>query len=177
MPQVSGLEALPKIIDVAKVVLLTATASDKQLLEAIAGGAKGLVLKEHAPDRLIDCIRTVAAGQYWFPPELIEGLKSELGHKLANHDFESLTMRERAVVLMVSRGNSNKQVARQLGLSEATVKIHLHNIFKKLGVPNRTTLVAVSIGRSLAERYEVPSGVIVGWVLFLLIQHYAKNSN
>jgi two-component system NarL family response regulator/two-component system nitrate/nitrite response regulator NarL len=124
MPQVNGLEALPKIIDVTKVVFLTATASEKQLLEAIAGGAKGIVLKEYASDRLIDCIRTVATGQCWFPPELIGVLKSELGHKLTNQDFESLTMRERTVVLMVSKGNSNKQVARQLGLSEATVKIH-----------------------------------------------------
>ena len=151
MPQVNGLEAVPKIIDVAKVVFLTATASDKHLLEAIAGGAKGIVLKEYAPDRLIDCIRTVAAGQYWFPPELIDAvLKSEAEHKLANQNFESLTIREREVVLMVSKGNSNKQVARQMGLSEATVKIHLHNTFKKLGVPNRAALVTFLLrtGRS-----------------------------
>ena len=178
MPQVNGLEALPKIINVTKVVLLTATASDTQLLEAIAGGAKGLVLKEYAPDRLIDCIRTVAAGQNWFPPELIDAiLKSEAGHKLANQNFGSLTMRERGVVLAVCKGNSNKQVARQMGLSEATVKIHLHNTFKKLGVPNRAALVAFfiahrqeleavgmreirgSIGRGLAEQYGVSSDI------------------
>ena len=119
-----------------KVVFLTAAASDKELLAAIAGGAKGIVLKEFALEDLVRCIRAVASGGDWLPSDLI-GAASERGngHCLTSlRPVQSLTSREREVIPLITEGLLNKEVARRLGVSEGTVKVHLHNIFQKTGV-------------------------------------------
>jgi DNA-binding NarL/FixJ family response regulator len=150
MPGFSGLDVLKSIATEGcptKVVFLTATASDAQLVDAAAGGAMGIVSKEQALDELLQCIRLVAAGRQWLPSHLIdaprerESRRSSMRVRLA----QSLTTREREVFLGVAQGFSNKEVARQLSLCEATVKIHLHNIYKKLGVAKRTILASLAI--------------------------------
>jgi len=150
MPGSNGLEVLAGLVRMhatTKVIFLTATARDDQLLTAIARGAKGIILKETATEDLVRCVREVAAGRSWFPADLVDAaLERETGRHLQRELIEEgLTVRERQVMRLVSEGISNKEIGRRLGLSEGTIKIHLHNIYDKIGVPNRTALTAVAI--------------------------------
>jgi DNA-binding NarL/FixJ family response regulator len=149
MPGLSGLDVLAAIgaerLD-TKTVLLTVSAADSQVLTAIAGGARAILLKDAAPDDLIRCIREVAAGRYWLPTDTVErALERETGRRIeATRVVGALTRRERQVMLLVSEGNSNKEVGRHLSMSEGTVKIHLHNIYQKIGARNRTILTMLA---------------------------------
>jgi two-component system nitrate/nitrite response regulator NarL len=150
MPGLSGIDVLESIAAdglPTKVVILTATASDGQLLRAIAGGAQGLVLKEEALTDLVQCVRAVAGGRPWLPSALVNAaLERETGRRSATERLTHLlTTRERQIILLVAEGLSNKAVGRRLDLSEGTVKIHLHNVYQKLQVNNRTSLAALAI--------------------------------
>jgi DNA-binding NarL/FixJ family response regulator len=150
MPGLSGIDVLESITAdglPTKVVILTATASDGQLLRAIAGGAQGLVLKEEALTDLVQCVRAVAGGRPWLPSALVNAaLERETGRRSATERLTHLlTTRERQIILLVAEGLSNKAVGRRLDLSEGTVKIHLHNVYQKLQVNNRTSLAALAI--------------------------------
>jgi two-component system nitrate/nitrite response regulator NarL len=150
MPGLNGLEVLANMSaerSVTRAVFLTATATDKQLLTAVSRGAKGVVLKEMALDELVQCIRVVAAGREWLPPSLIDGAfgREAARQSVSTHLAQSLTCRERQIVLLVAEGLSNKEMCRRLAISEGTVKIHLHNIYEKVGVSNRTALAAMAV--------------------------------
>jgi DNA-binding NarL/FixJ family response regulator len=150
MPGLNGLEVLGNICAeriVTRTVFLTATATDKQVLTAVSRGAKGIVLKEMALDELVQCIRIVAGGREWLPPGLIDGVfeRETARQSVSAHLAQSLTCREREIVLLVAEGLSNKEMCRRLGLSEGTVKIHLHNVYEKVGVNNRTALAAMAV--------------------------------
>jgi two-component system nitrate/nitrite response regulator NarL len=147
MPGLTGLDVLTRLSaehSETKIIFWTATANDEQILTAVAGGAKGIVLKERALSELVECVRTVAEGSTWLPPDLIDAaLQREVGRQSVRQLLgSSLTYRERQITLVVVEGLSNKEIGRRLDLSEGTVKIHLHNIYKKLGVTNRTALTA-----------------------------------
>jgi CRP/FNR family transcriptional regulator, cyclic AMP receptor protein len=150
MPNLNGLDLLASIAAdrlVTKTVFLTGSASDRQLLVAIARGTKGIVLKETAFSDLARCIRAVAADRQWSPSTLVDAaLEHETGRQAVSQQLtQSLTSREQQVMMLVADALSNKEVGRRLELSEGTVKIHLHNIYKKLGVANRTALTALAI--------------------------------
>jgi DNA-binding NarL/FixJ family response regulator len=150
MPGLNGLDVMACIKAdglATKVVFLTAAASDAQLLRAIAEGVQGIVLKEEALTELVQCVRTVAEDRPWFPSALVNAaLERAMGRRAASQRLtQLLTTREREIVLLVAEGLSNKQVGRRLELSEGTIKIHLHTIYKKLHVNNRTTLAALAI--------------------------------
>jgi two-component system nitrate/nitrite response regulator NarL len=150
MPGLNGLEVLANLSAercVTRAVFLTATATDKQLLTAVSRGAKGIVLKETALDELVECIRVVAGGREWLPPSLIDAAfeREAARQSVSTHLAQSLTCRERQIVLLVAEGLSNKEMCRRLGLSEGTVKIHLHNIYEKVGINNRTALAAMAV--------------------------------
>jgi len=145
MPRMSGLDVLASIAAdglTTKVVLLTATASERQLLRAIAGGVRGIVLKEQALTELVQCVRAVAEDGQWLPSNLVDAaLEHETKRQSSSQSLiQLLTIREREVSLLVAEGLSNKDVGRRLEVSEGTVKIHLHNIYQKLQVNNRTSL-------------------------------------
>jgi two-component system, NarL family, nitrate/nitrite response regulator NarL len=146
MPGMSGIDILSSITAhryETKVILLTAGVSDKQLLTAIAQRACGLILKDVAADNIVKCVREVAAGHKWIPTSVVEAaLEREEGRRDL---IDKLTVRERQIILLISQGASNKAIGRQLKLTEGTVKIHLHNIYGKLEVPNRTALTALAI--------------------------------
>jgi two-component system nitrate/nitrite response regulator NarL len=150
MPGLNGLEVLSDIVAdgfKTKVVFLTAVATDHHVLAAIANGAKGIVLKDAAPDSLVDCVRDIAAGKQWFPTDVVEAaLKRDAGRRAESQHFvQKLTTREQQIVILVAEGLPNKNIARRIGLTEGTVKIHLHNIYGKLEVANRTALTALAI--------------------------------
>jgi two-component system nitrate/nitrite response regulator NarL len=150
MPDVNGLDVLLSIVRhgfKTKVVLLTAVATDDRILAAMTSGAKGLLFKDAAPDNLVDCVREVAKGKLWFPRGLVDAaLERESGRQAEGKCLiGALTPREEQIALLVSEGLPNKEVARQLNMAEGTVKLHLHNIYEKLGIPNRTALCALTI--------------------------------
>jgi len=148
MPELDGLAVLSSLGQETstRVVLLTATATAPQLMTAIVQGARGIVLKDGALRGLVDCIREVAAGRLWFPADLVnEALEPEIDPPHNGACNQALTSREREVMMLVAEGLSNKQVGRRLNLTEGTIKIHLHNIYSKVGVPNRTALAALAI--------------------------------
>lgn len=125
-----------------RVVLLTAGLEDEQLLEAIRAGARGVVLKDMAPQLLVEAVRTVLGGGQWLEKglggrALTRLLQRERGlAEAARH----LTPRELEIVRMVASGLRNRAIADRLFITEGTVKVHLHNIYEKLGVDGRVEL-------------------------------------
>jgi DNA-binding NarL/FixJ family response regulator len=131
-------EALP-----VRIVFLTATITPDQISAALAYGVWGMLLKESAPDALVDCLRAAASGKRWLPEELLARADPER-RAGGSAPLSMLTRREREIVELASRGLSNKAIAASLGSTEGTVKIHLHNIYQKVQVKNRTALVALN---------------------------------
>lgn len=151
MPLRTGLDVLTQVTAMrlgTDIVVLAATASDDDIHRLVTAGAKGLVLKESAPQLLIACLRAVVAGDVWFS-EGIAGIVSRQGEekRLWRERFDSLTDREIEVVRLANAGASNKEIAYELQLVEGTVKVHLNNIFRKLHVSTRTELLSRSKGQ------------------------------
>jgi DNA-binding NarL/FixJ family response regulator len=128
-----------------RIVLLAAAIADGDLYLAVERGVYGVVLKDAAPDTLMDCLHSVAVGHRWLPAELVDAaLDREVARRRGAEAVAALlTSRERQIALLVGDGRSNKDIARDLNLSEGTVKIHLHHIFHKLEVTTRTGLNGV----------------------------------
>jgi two-component system nitrate/nitrite response regulator NarL len=150
MPGLNGLDVLTRIVAdglATKVVFLTATASDAQLVRAVSDGAQAIVLKEEALSELVQCIRAVAEGRVWLPLAVINAALEREAKRRSKSQIltQLLTIRERQVVLLIADGLSNKEVGRRLQVSEGTVKIHLHNIYQKLQVNNRTALATLAV--------------------------------
>jgi DNA-binding NarL/FixJ family response regulator len=143
MPGSSGLELLRALgadAQRTRVVLLTAVADDTQLLEAIQLGAQGVVLKDMAPDILIDAVREVHAGAQWFEKGLGGRALRRLLARGADTPAATLSARERDVLRLVAQGLRNRSIAERLDISEGTVKAHLHNVYEKLDVNSRIEL-------------------------------------
>jgi len=148
MPGLSGVDVLTAIEErrlSTRIVILTATATDSQIVEAVSLGAYGLMLKDAAADTLLACMRAVSMGNRWLPAEIVEpAFERELKRRgTIEHINHSLTPREREIVRLVAEGQSNKEIGLQIHVTEGTVKMHLHNIYQKLNVNNRTALAAL----------------------------------
>jgi DNA-binding NarL/FixJ family response regulator len=143
MPGADGLTMLRRLAERGQqcpTVLLTAAIDDSQVMEAVDLGVKGLVMKDSAPEVLIDCIRRVHAGQQWLDePTVTRALRSALSREVAVREA-ALTSREIEIVRMASEGLRNRAIADRLSITEGTVKVHLHNIYEKLGVDGRVEL-------------------------------------
>jgi DNA-binding NarL/FixJ family response regulator len=124
------------------VVLLTAGLEEHEILEAIRLGAQGVVLKEMASHLLVQCVRKVHAGGEWLERHSVSrALAAMLRHQDSARDVTGLlTPRELEVMRLAARGLRNKSIAEILSISEGTVKIHLHNIYKKLPIDSRLGL-------------------------------------
>jgi two-component system, NarL family, nitrate/nitrite response regulator NarL len=144
MPAPNGLEIVRQLkgsAHPAKIVLLTSHLDDGQIVEAIRLGIDGIVLKETAPQQLITCLDTVRAGRPWFDSAIARrALNTVASPAPRNQLAERLTAREMDVVRLVARGLRNKEVARELMITEGTVKMYLHTIYEKLSVASRVEL-------------------------------------
>ena len=125
-----------------RVVLLTAGLEDHEALEAVQLGAQGVVLKDMPSHLLVQCVRTVHAGEQWFERHSgSRALQAILRHQNGLRDvMRLLTPRELEIVRLAARGFGNKRIADTLAVSEGTVKIHMHNIYKKLPIDSRLGL-------------------------------------
>jgi len=146
MPGLSGLDVLRALTanqSRTRTVLLTAIVRDSEVMEAIKSGVRGIVLKESSPDVLIDCVRRVHRGEQWIERETVtRALQRVLDRESAEREAEeTLTPREIEIVRMVARGLRNRAIAERLAISEGTVKVHLHNVYEKLGIDGRLELV------------------------------------
>jgi DNA-binding NarL/FixJ family response regulator len=145
MPGKSGLAVLQAMREenlTTPVVLLTAAVDEKEVLEAIRLGVRGLVLKELAPKLLVQCLRQVHAGGLWLEKHSVTtALAKLLQHEAGRQEAaQILTPREIEIVKHVAGGLRNMEIAKRLFISEGTVKMHLHNIYQKLDLDNRTKL-------------------------------------
>jgi DNA-binding NarL/FixJ family response regulator len=119
-----------------RIVLISAMLTPQQVMTAQQLGVAGILLKDAAPDELIACLLSVAAGGEWRPAKPASNAASALPASLARQ----LTAREMEVAALAALGLSNKSIARRLELSDGTVKIHMYNVFRKTGLHNRTEL-------------------------------------
>jgi DNA-binding NarL/FixJ family response regulator len=135
-----------------KVVVLTADLDENEVLEAIRLGVRGVVLKEMATQQLLQCVRKVYRGGDWLEKNSVkralEGLLQQEARGV-RQDSTLLTAREKELVRLVAQGLRNKEVARELSISEGTVKIHLHNIYEKLSVKGRMELAMFAKNKGL----------------------------
>ncbi|HUP59523.1 MAG TPA: response regulator transcription factor [Thermoanaerobaculia bacterium] len=146
MPGMDGIEVLRELGKRAsppRVVLLTASLDDARLLEAFRLGARGLVLKESAPRLLVQSVRQVVAGdESWNGTAIAGALRVLLQrHQAFENLSATLTAREIEITRMVAQGLRNKDIARQLDITEGTVKFHLHSIYEKLQIDGRFALI------------------------------------
>ena len=150
MPRLDGLaatRALHSRSDPPRVIVLTTFDADDQVVEALAAGADGFLLKDTPPARIIEAIRAVAAGDPMLSPSvtrtLIQRLRDDADDdrgEVAARRLEALTGREHEVALAVGRGLSNAEIAGELHLSVPTVKAHVSRLFEKLQVTNRVQI-------------------------------------
>ncbi len=153
MPVMDGVEAIRRIRampDPPPVLVLTTYDSDSQILGAVEAGASGYLLKDAPRETLFASVRSAVAGGSPLAPTVAARLLEHVGRR-DNKPAEPLTSRELDVVRLVSQGASNREIARDLRISEATVKTHLLHIFEKLGVADRTSAVTTALNRGLIE--------------------------
>lgn len=147
MPGLNGVAAIAAIrreFPKARIIVLTTYAGDVQAAQALKAGAVGYLLKNSVRKELLDVIRTVHAGHRHLP--------AQIATEIAFHAYdEPLTGREVDILRLIAVGEANKQVARNLGIAEETVKAHLKNIFAKLDVADRTHAVTVAAKRGIIE--------------------------
>jgi DNA-binding NarL/FixJ family response regulator len=143
MPQPSGLQLLKLAREEGwrtRIVLLTAGLDSETLVEAVRLGVDGLVLKDAGGDMLLKCLERVAAGEQWIDREAMKQVMAAMNRPEPAFAKAEVTAREKEVTELVGRGLRNKEIARQLGITEGTVKMHLHNLYEKLGISSRTEL-------------------------------------
>jgi two-component system, NarL family, response regulator LiaR len=144
MPELDGVEAMRELrarVPGARVIVLTSYGEDDRLLPAIRAGAAGYLLKTVEPRELARAVRAAHAGEALLDP----AVAARLVRAIAEPDGEAalssgvrLTPREREVLALIGRGWANKRIARELGVSEKTVKTHVGHVLAKLGVTDRT---------------------------------------
>src|SRR3546814_14038633 len=127
----------------------------------MAMGIWGLLLKEYAPEALLDCLRQVISGEKWLPAELV----SKAAHApqdSGERKIELLTRREREITELICGGLSNRCIADTLGTSEGTITVHLHNIYQKLEITTRKAdRKSVVEGKSVSVRVDLGGRSII----------------
>lgn len=157
MPRGNGIEILKEIkrrkINV-KVLILTVHEGIEYLLKAVDYGADGYIMKDAESVELKKAINVIMNGESYIQPKLVPALNNRLVARDIDKDkIESLTGREREVLIQVANGMFNKEIAMSLNISERTVKNHISNIFKKIGVFDRTQAAVFAIKNDLIKLF------------------------
>jgi DNA-binding NarL/FixJ family response regulator len=154
MPGHDGMWVLRELSELnlpTRTVLLTAHVEENRLVEAIRLGVWGIVLKEMAPRVLMECVRKVHAGEKWLEQQSVTRAMERMQKRESEIDrlTRLLTPRELEIVRLASEGLRNKEIGERLSITEGTVKIHLHNIYEKLGVTGRSQLILYATKQGL----------------------------
>ena len=147
LPNMTGVEAITEIrrgFPNARIIVLTTYDGDEDIYRALQAGARGYLLKDMSGDELMDAIRTVHAGRSRIPPAVAQRLAERLGGP-------DLTTRELEVLKLIVSGKSNKEIGRDLFISEATVKTHINSLLSKLGVSDRTQAATTALQRGIVH--------------------------
>ena len=155
MPGTDGVAAIRRLAAVApgaRAIALTSFGDDERVFPAIRAGAAGYLLKDVEPAELVRAIRDVHAGQSVLAPPIAARVMEELAHGGADPGGrDELTPREREVLVLIARGRPNKLIARELGVSEKTVKTHVSHVLAKLGVTARTQAALLAVRRGMVD--------------------------
>ncbi len=149
LPGMNGVDAIPRFADAAshpRVIILTAYDTEERVLAALKAGAAGYLLKGAPAGEIAQAIRAVAGGGSYLTPRVAARVVAQVN---APRRSGLLSARERQVLRLVARGRSNKQIARDLAITERTVKFHMTSIFNKLGADNRAQAIAIAAERGL----------------------------
>jgi DNA-binding NarL/FixJ family response regulator len=155
MPGKNGLDVLREMRQAqlrTRVVLLAAAIDEEQVVEAVRLGVQGLVLKEMAPQMLVECVRKVHAGEQSLDNRSVVRALERVAYREAEAArlARLLTPREVEIVRMITSGRRNREIAAHLLISEGTVKVHLHNIYAKLQVDGRLALLVYAREHGIA---------------------------
>ncbi|MCC8982448.1 response regulator transcription factor [Bradyrhizobium sp. 10BB] len=131
-----------------RLVFLAGSVEDRDLAVLAAAGAYGVMLSDEEPETLIQTLRQVADGQKMLPPPSCEEVTSCTQTAMPEKYLAALTDRERQIMSLVSEGLSNKEIGRRLKVADGTIKVHLHHIFRKLEISNRTILATLAVSQS-----------------------------
>jgi len=137
LPRLSGVEATRQILAAQPevgILILTTADSETEVLTAVEAGALGYVAKTSRKEEILEAIRSIARGDAWLPPHLTRRL---LAHLKPRPVPGTLTHREQDVLTLLARGRSNREIARELGVTDITVRTHVTHVLGKLGVHNR----------------------------------------
>jgi NarL family two-component system response regulator LiaR len=155
MPRLDGVGAMRELrrrLPASRVIVLTSFADDDRLLPAIQAGAAGYLLKNAQPRELARAVRAAAAGEALLDPAVAARLVDAIAQAPGEEPDERLTPREREVLELIGRGLPNKLIARELGISEKTVKNHVGRVLAKLGVSDRTQAALYAVRAGLVPR-------------------------
>lgn len=145
MPVMNGVEAIREIrrLDpTARLVAMTTMCGDEDVFRALQAGAGGYILKDCSAETLVDCVRAVLRGQRYLDPTAAASLAARVLHA-------PLTQRESEVLERIALGLSNKRIARELDVTEGTVKTHVKSLLDKLDADNRTQAIRIAASRGL----------------------------
>jgi DNA-binding NarL/FixJ family response regulator len=154
MPGLDGVGAMRELrrrLAGSRVIVLTSFADDDRLLPAIQAGAAGYLLKNVKPSELARAVRAAHAGEALLDPAVAARLVAAIAAAPGEEAPERLTPREREVLELIARGLSNKRIARELGLSEKTVKTHVGHVLAKLDVTDRTQAALYAVRAGLLD--------------------------
>ena len=160
MPVMDGLSVLRRLRDVGltmPVVMLTTSTEERDLVESLRNGAQGYLIKDMEPDEVVSALHEVVEGSTVVAPELTGVLAKVVqgggSDALPPEDpFAELTPREREILCHVAEGQSNKVIARNLGISDGTVKLHVKAILRKLDVHSRVEAAVMAVEHGLRAR-------------------------
>jgi len=159
MPELDGLSVLERLaalgLDCA-VVMLTTSSDERDLVTSLRSGARGYLLKDMEPDQLVDALAAVVDGETVVAPEMTSVLARVVkGGELASgrpERFSSLTPREFEILRHLAEGQSNKEIARDLGITDGTVKLHVRSILRKLEVRSRVEAAVIAVEERVFQR-------------------------
>lgn len=156
MPEMDGMEVLRQLRLKGfrnPVVMLTTSSDERDLVESLRSGAQGYLLKDMEPDQLVAALRDIVAGKTVVAPDLAPVLARVVqGDSIvpAEEDlFARLTPRENEILALLAEGQSNKVIARNLGISDGTVKLHVKSILRKLGVHSRVEAAVMAVEQGI----------------------------
>ncbi len=157
LPNISGLEAITSIIaadPTARILVLTSSTDDENVLAALEAGALGYMLKDSRRLELLQAIRAVGRGDSYVSPDVAVKLANGVrrrGQTAEQPPYEPLTEREQQVLRWLGKGASNREIAQALCLTEGTVRTHVHNILGKLGLTNRHQAILYAVREGFGE--------------------------